>query len=520
MNRGPVMPGALLRACALFAAMLLAGCQTESPALTPDGAVTPSKLTQTGRWLTDPQGRVVVLHGVNMVAKRPPYRPSALGFGQDDAEFIASQGFNTVRLGMIHKAYVPEAGQYDDSYIDDIADTARLLADHGLYVLLDYHQDLYNERYQGEGFADWATQDSAPGDATEAAGCDLGFPANIFTCRYLWEAFDRLLGINGESLALGPRGMTLQAEFAEAWQRTAQRFRGMPGVFGYNLLNEPYPGSATLACLNPLGCLGGQDAALTAFHQQLIDAVSAVDGGTIIFYEPFATNFNAGFPTHHGALQAPSGVGLSFHNYACPFGIVGIPPELGLGALCGPLFEQGVFDQAEAQIEQYAQTSLLTEFGATNDVDAIDRMADLADASLVSWQYWAWWNEDVCCERPEEGVIDHPSNPPTPEHLDQAKLDALVRPYPRLVAGTPEAWSFDLQTRRFQLRYELLAADGSGRDMHDLLTEVWVPERHYPDGMVITLDGARRVSDPNAQRLLLQALPDATTVELVLEPAA
>ncbi|WP_169577639.1 cellulase family glycosylhydrolase [Sinimarinibacterium sp. CAU 1509] len=495
---------------------LLSACGGDSASTAKGVEPVRAKLTQSGRWLMDADGRVVVLHGFNMVAKRPPYRPSALGFGADDADFIASQGFNTVRLGLIHKGFVPEPGHYDAAYLDDIAATAELLTARGIYVLLDFHQDLYNERYQGEGFADWATQDSVAGDPADSPRCAQGFPVNIFTCDALWEAFDRFLGINGETPAQSARGMSLQDEFAEAWTQVAQRFVKMPGVFGYDLLNEPYPGSATLTCLNPLGCLGDQDTALTAFHQRVVDAITIVDPQTVLFYEPYATNFNAGFPTAHGELHGANGFGLSFHNYACPFGVVGIPPELGLGTLCGPLFEQSVFGNAEAQAQKYPQTLLLSEFGATDDIDAITRMVDLADANRVSWQYWAWWNEDVCCERPDEGVIDHPSNPPTAEHLDQAKLDALVRPFPRRIAGTPEAWSFSAGTRQFELSYLIKAADGSTRDMHGALTEVWVPRRHYPNGYEASVDGADIVSAADAEVLQLRARTDASSVQLVL----
>ena len=48
-----------------------------------------------GRWMIDAQGRVVVLHGVNMVTKRAPNLPSDVGFGADDAAYLSSEGFNT-----------------------------------------------------------------------------------------------------------------------------------------------------------------------------------------------------------------------------------------------------------------------------------------------------------------------------------------------------------------------------------------------------------------------------------------
>src|SRR5207245_1404307 len=59
------------------------------------------------RWFTDARGRVLIFHGVNMTMKVPPYQPSALGFGDDDAALLAREGFNTVRLGAILKAIEP-----------------------------------------------------------------------------------------------------------------------------------------------------------------------------------------------------------------------------------------------------------------------------------------------------------------------------------------------------------------------------------------------------------------------------
>ena len=51
-----------------------------------------------------------ILHGLNMVYKRPPYDPGAVGFGADDAQFLRRNGFNTIRLGLIYKAVEPQPG--------------------------------------------------------------------------------------------------------------------------------------------------------------------------------------------------------------------------------------------------------------------------------------------------------------------------------------------------------------------------------------------------------------------------
>lgn len=87
-----------------------------------------------GRWITDAHGRVVIVHGIDMVYKVAPY-PAATGFGNDDAAFLARMGFNAVRVGVIWKAVEPEPGVYDDAYVNH-AGTDRTLARHGIVSLL------------------------------------------------------------------------------------------------------------------------------------------------------------------------------------------------------------------------------------------------------------------------------------------------------------------------------------------------------------------------------------------------
>jgi endoglycosylceramidase len=497
----------------VVAALVLAAAALVATASTAGAA--PKALHQAGRWLVDGDGRVVVLHGVNQVHKLPPYLPSALGFGADDVAAIAAEGFNTVRTGLAHKGFVPSPGVYDGAYLADLAATVELLTAAGIYVLIDFHQDLFNERYQGNGMADWMTVDSAPVAPTTFPQCATGFPGNIFACTFLWEAFDRFLGMNGRAVEVGPRGLTMQAELADAWRQVATRFRDEPLVFGYDLLNEPYPGTATLACMSPLGCPAANDAQLTAFSNLLAAAVREVDPATVVFYEPFATNFNGGFPTHHGDV-AGGNVGFSYHLYACPTtpGPTTLPAELS--AACG-VQEQTVFTNAETQAAAFAHAPLLTEWGATDDLPSLERLADLADANMTSWQYWAWWNRDPCCERAYENVIDDPANPATAEHLDQPKLDVLVRPFPRAVAGTPTSWAWDRAARRFTLAYATTAVDGALAP--GAVTEVWVPRRHFPDGYdVVDLQGAVVTSANDAERLELATAPGATAVSFAVVP--
>nr|WP_276921808.1 hypothetical protein [Corynebacterium pyruviciproducens] len=93
-----------------------------------------------------------------MVYKHAPYTAEAAGFDENDAQWLAEQGFDSLCLGVMWKAVEPAPGIYDDAYLDSLVRTTDLLHRHGIYVLLDAHQDMYNERFEGEFAPDWAGQ--------------------------------------------------------------------------------------------------------------------------------------------------------------------------------------------------------------------------------------------------------------------------------------------------------------------------------------------------------------------------
>ncbi len=149
MGRSACLKGSLALACVVALALVPAAASA-APKL---------PLGHAGRWITDAKGRAVVIHGINMVYKLPPYYPSAVGFGADDAAFLKSIGFNAVRVGVLWQAVEPKPGVYDDGYLRQIASTVATLARFGIVSLLDFHQDQYNQLFQGEGFPGWSVQD-------------------------------------------------------------------------------------------------------------------------------------------------------------------------------------------------------------------------------------------------------------------------------------------------------------------------------------------------------------------------
>ena len=454
--------GLLLTLLALVAAM--PGAAQAAPSL---------PLSQQGRWITDADGRVTILHGHNMVYKRPPYHPAAIGFGDDDAAFLAREGYNTIRLGLIYKAVEPQPGVYDDAYLARIAETVETLGRHGIVSQLDFHQDLYNERFQGEGWPDWAVQDDGL-----PAQPKLGFPNNYFGMPALSRAFDHFWANDP-----GPGGVGLQDRYAAAWRHVAARFKDNRFVMGYDLMNEPWPGTTWQTCANPIGC-PVFDATMRRFIDKMVAAIRQVDRENVIWYEPNVI-FNSGADTQVGS--PPGGkLGFSFHDYCLTAS--GTMSNLGCDT-----FDDLVFLNAERQSRRSGDALLLSEFAATDNPEIVDAMVERTDRNMVSWQHWAYCG---CADPTTAGpgniqaIVIDPAKPPTGANVKAAKLGLLSRPYPQVVAGTPRSFDFDPGEKKFSLRYSTERAGGGGaRFGRGSESEVFLPERQYPDGWKAKVEG-------------------------------
>ena len=476
-----------LLAAALSALALVPAAAQAAPTL---------PLGHAGRWITDADGRAVILHGVNMVYKRPPYAPDATGFGDDDAAFLQREGYDTVRVGVIYKAVEPQPGVYDDNYLDRIERTVAILAAHGIVSLLDFHQDLYNERFQGEGWPDWAViDDGLP------AQPQSGFPGNYLAMPALQRAFDHFWN----------NDQGLQDRYAAAWRHVAEWFRANPGVLGYDIMNEPWPGSTWQQCANPAGC-PAFDATMAKFIDRTMKAIRTVDPKTLVFYEPQVL-FNDGADTNLPDT-GDANAGFSFHDYC-------LTADQGGSTLSCHEFDDLVFQNAEKHAAATGDALLLTEFGATGDDNVLTPMTDRADRFMVGWQDWHYCGcDDPTTSGPgdKQAIVRDPRKPPDGANVDTAKLKLLSRPHPDAVAGTPTSFGFDTATKTFTLNYKLARADGKGSFGPSGETEIAVPDRQYPNGYATTVQGGRILSAPRAGVLRVAACSGASTVAVTVKP--
>ncbi len=482
--------GSLTLAC--FVALALPAAAGAAPTL-PFG--------HSGRWITDASGRVEVVHGINMVYKLPPYYPAAIGFGDDDASFLHSIGFNAVRVGVIWKALEPQPGVYDDAYLAQIAATVGALARHGVASLLDFHQDLFNEHFEGEGAPDWAVQTGGLPNPS------LGFPLNYLANPALEHALDAFFDD-----APGPGGVGLQDRFAAAWAHVAAYFRGYPSVLGYELFNEPFPGTLWEPCVVPTGC-PGFDGKLNAFYRRVDRAIRAADPHTMVWYEPNVL-FNEGIATTVRALGDPHAE-FAFHDYCAT--------ESTTGSTVGcDVLDDRVFSNALAHVAGTGEAVLETEWGATNDIAYLDDMVTRGDRFMVPWLEWAYCGcDDPTTSGPgaKQAIVLDPSKPPAGSNLVEPTLRALVEPYPQLVAGTPQSWSYTRSTGTFSLQFTTARAGGGDPFGTGSVTEIATPALDYPSGYAAHVTGAAVVSPPGAVVLALASCPGSTRISVTVTPS-
>lgn len=423
-------------------------------------------LSGVGRWLVDATGRVVMLHGVNDVAKEPPYYSAARGFGEDDVAFLVSEGFNALRLGVDMRGLMANPGQVDTTYIDNLATTVAQCAAAGLFVLLDFHQDGYAPKYNGNGFPDWMAIDDGLPNPPEAV-----FPLYYVQNPAMQRAFEHFW----EDTAI-PGGDGLQEYFVQAIQAVAARFADEPMVIGTELMNEPWPGATWEPCVfDPAGCPTLEAERLMPFYLKGAAALRAIAPAQLVFVEPFVLFTFGQAPTTIPGTDP--GFALSFHSYALD--VTG---------------ETNVVRFGVEAAERDGAPAVVTEFGASSDPVLLNRLTAQFEARMVPWMFWAY----------NEQIVRNQQIPLTPEAVNsQAALDSLVRPYPVATTGVPTRIAFDPATKVFELEYDTARVSG-GSFPRRLDTVVFLPRRHYPNGYTVEAKGARVMSAPCATELRLR----------------
>jgi hypothetical protein len=496
-------------------------------------------------------------------ASQSAYVQSTAPASANDFAQMRALGFDVVRLVLNWSQLEPRPGVYSTTYLDRVAQVVGWARQQGIYVILDMHQDQYS-RYivpaskasapsgcspsgGGDGAPSWAVLDEGkPGCAL--FGVDELNPAESAAFYNFWQ----------NASVDAPRGAApgtgLQDHYIGALASLARRFQGNSAVLGYELMNEPQPGTLGSTPAADGYTAGSQE--LYPFYKRATEALTGVRDGLStcpsgaptsltdacaypqlasvqrqqVFFEPlayrnlldFSLQASAPFSGYANLVFAPH-----VYTYAFTFEqeLLGLPAQPGGFP---PDFTFG-YQTAEAEAQAMHSAVFVTEFGDSSSTDSSILANELAaqEATQTGATLWAWkglsktpgscwctrWQyssyQTTANGTPGKG---NPRSTPSPnDRLIASRQQQLMRVWPVATAGRLGAYAYDPTTRSFALTAESTGAGRRGSYATD--TEIFIPSTVHG---AVKVDGSAAldavVTRPDGSRLafVTTSVPAAT----------
>lgn len=420
-----------------------------------------------GAGIFDAQDRQVILRGVNYGALGDyyldnPANPAPVRARPDDFAEMEALGLNSIRLLVHWSKLEPQPGFIDAAYIAQIREQIEQAALHGLYVIVDMHQDAWGKfvatREAGESCLPplqpslgW---DGAPAWATLSDG--------LSTCHLQQREVSPAVSQAFTNFYLDTSG--IRTHFIQTWAALAAAVADEPNVAGYDLLNEPNPGYL-------VGVNGAT--ALALLYTDLISAIRSAEATTgsshIVFFEPSIEWSLLGYtPTPLPSFTGDQDIVFAPHNYCGSIGLV-TPQDF-------------CFQSSQEVASSFGVTFWSGEWGCFGSpADCLAHVTGFGqheDATLTGSAMWQWAQ---ACGDPHS--VGSPGGTPGDQIIQVKILDCpgdvdlgfdstnalvLSRPYPRAAPGHLTSISSDAQSAAFEVR-------GSTGQAGEL--DVWAPDR-------------------------------------------
>lgn len=442
----------------------LLACQDEprdDPGAPIDPLALPALSVSSDHRIVDALDREVLLRGVNVTSlgeywqghpDLPPTQPTT----EADWAAMRAHGVRVVRLVVHWSRLEPTRGALDGAYLDEIDATVRAAAAHGIYTVLDMHQDAYSafiwtdlaRETCPEGTTPAKGWDGAPAWATLTDGlstCLTGDRNSSPAVTAAWNHFyDDTDGIRGR--------------FVATWLALAERFAGRPEVAGFDLLNEPET-SRPSSELTPL---------YDALFAELVTGLRGVGADQLVFLEPAIPAGNR----DNGLIFAdPGRMGVE------PYNLVNATHNYAESIEGSGLTLEFTNDLLWAQAEAQGTGVWVGEYGFWSTDDAVlEVAARYAADEDANAQGGAWWQWRQPCGDPHSLELVDGSWQPTDTVVHLNTLDCvdgvdlgptepflalLGRGYPQAAPGRLRLLESDPSTGRLRIEAEADAAGGA-----------------------------------------------------------
>jgi Cellulase (glycosyl hydrolase family 5) len=474
-------------------------------------------LRKDSTWLRDLQGRFVLLRGVNLMGPRskyPPFLPVAplyesssfttcdenqqfeVWMRDAEPEFkrLRMLGVNVVRLPIMWQGLEPTPNPNLDQlegkglcYLEYVKKIADALYAQGMFVFLDFHQDIASVVYGGDGFPDWALgidkKHPRPKPPSPSVRWGLNYDSFWWPLRQVGvgrygplvrntlQSFWNNQLVNqeqSETERVVYGGENPRTHFVKTIGQVAKFFAelndgaGHPAIIGYEPFNEPSQVG--------LGKQNFEQNILPRFYSQVDAEIRKYDSRALLFIEPRVdwTTYSANGPdiqalnftkTPHSFLPVRTADGdvFSFHYYDPWMFVPLFTRNMDNKAVEWPI----MFRRMHAEATSRELVPFLTEFGCDHNWETstdlrpdiynrstvracIDLLFQQVESQLLNETYWNynlhnsvnshdnWNNEDFSLLGPDHSTRN---------------LDIVARPYPMRSSAQPQRVFFDLGSK-------------------------------------------------------------------------
>jgi endoglycosylceramidase len=341
---------ALLVVVALPSTALIYAAQAQQP------SAEAGYLRTDGSWIVDSNGAIVLLRGANLRGYHFGY-PSFWQTVHSEADYanMKSWGFNAVRLLLAWSNVEPRKGVYDDQYLGYVDRDIAWAKKYGIYVILEFHQNKWNSKWDGNGAPDWAV--------TQYSADEAGFVAAVTD---FWNSQE------------------LRAHFTDAWKHVVQRYSNEPTVVGYDILNEPYLMFDESAPIDP----STRWNTILGLYEQVVQGIRTVDINHMVFVEPDpdALSYLTAFDDSN-VVWAPHFYYYVYYPYGKPYFH---DNATYLSSSLDALYQKIVVG--------LQQPLWIGEFGMEMWVQGSDLWAkdtvQLFEEYGIGWAWWTYWKSD------------------------------------------------------------------------------------------------------------------------------
>lgn len=468
---------------------------------------------KSGSWFRDEEKRYVLFRGVNFGSrsKLSPYLPIApldvhdiskldlkkeIEAVKSELDLLKSLGFNIIRLLISWKAIeprpnsnleelLPEGRKYLE-YMKVIIDE---LYARNLYVILDFHQDIANEVYGGDGFPDWAIVIDEEHEKPKApTKPDKKWQFKYMINKSLKETLKSFWENDLTNLDEGLKNYPVRTHLEKTIGQTVKFFKSLNGGLGHPAImavepfNEPHPSTIPKKEFevkylmdyyrNVNSEIGKFDKALFIFIEPRVDWIMPADsGGMPVSYGASPLDVKSSFKMDFiknvmvdkklltkkletylpGDLNSTSRFGnngvLSFHYYdtlAVASSFVKIPESLYTYKIEFPV----IFSQLSQAATERGLIPFITEFGAFQEAEQIREYLDLQYNQIEFFLLNATiWNYDLYNTEEGKDNWNYENYSLLGPDRKPRNVDAVARPYPMRSSAEPTLIFFDIDSK-------------------------------------------------------------------------